>query len=267
MLPAALTIHLATSEIEARLPGRDLMADGDLSLVLADLIDEHRRLVVALAVIGLALHWIWSLTWKAGLVRHKVWAGGRAETLAELIGHGIGGLRSFAAVSLTALLLLVIPFLALWWPLLSQESLLDDPSATPLRLYGLGASLALSLLLIAVSRSATLWSFWMLAHPTPGPAPLVWLRALGRSLKHPLRGPAMVLLAMLAGLLAGSLPLIAGWQLAAMRDGLAAMILSQLSGLVQAFVQVALFMSFEPVAAWLVASEGEPASPTARRRG
>jgi len=277
MLPAALVLDHAASG----LPDSSSMRGGDAALALSELVRATGSLVLLLALAGAVAGWAWSILWRAGVVRHRVWASGRPEPLAELVGLGIGGWPRFAIVSLTGLVALVLVLALLWTPLvlwlppidIGLLDLIGPPGAaspidqtppmlpnrgpwsecsalTSVQLITVGIAALLSLLVMMLVRAATEWGLWLQAVPLERPlmAWRAWLSGLRQCLRHPLRGPGTVGLAVLAGAAVGGLPLLAGALLPALRGGPAALVLGQVAGLAQAYVQVALFMSFAPVA-------------------
>jgi hypothetical protein len=108
------------------------------------------------------------------------------------------------------------------------------------------AAVVLVGVVVVVCWLAGLRGAWLLGDPTRRSAVLAWIGGLVGTMRQPVSSLATLALWALPAVAAAALPLIAGWQIEALRSPMANGLLSGFAGLIQALCWVGLFLSFAP---------------------
>jgi hypothetical protein len=108
------------------------------------------------------------------------------------------------------------------------------------------AAVALAGLVVIVCWLAGLRGAWLLGEPDRRSAVVAWIGGLVGTARQPLSSVLTLTLWALPAVLAAALPLVAGWQIEALRAPTPNAILGGVSGVIQAFCWVGLFLSFAP---------------------
>lgn len=245
-VPARLVLWMAVGSVFSALPDGDLPR-GEIAVLFVELV-RPVWLQLAVAVLsGWIALWGWTVLWHAGVVRWFVLSGRREVRLAEVLTRGVLDWWRWARLSLTAAAALLTVHLALaagWLWIVGHARDSGDDSLTTVAAFAVLVGGAVWLVAVWL---ATLRGAWLLGAGDRRSAVLAWLAGLGGVIRRPV-GPVATLAVWSMLLGAGAFaPLILGWQLDALRGPMAATVLGLTSGLLIAYGQVGLFLSFAPV--------------------
>jgi len=244
-VPVHLVIWGSAGDVLASLPEGGL-PDGETALIVLELLRPIWTSLAAAMVSGWFALWAWTVLWHAGVVRWLLFAGRDEVRLAEILGHGVLGWWRWARLAVTAATALVVIDAALWLVLgAAAERALDGGRE------GLWLALTALVALLGVTVTAMVWvatirSSWLLGVGDRRSVVLTWLAGLKSSVRQPLQSVVLLLAWALPGIAAMALPVLAGWQVEALRDGVVGALMEVVTGLVGAFCWVALFLSFAP---------------------
>jgi hypothetical protein len=247
-LPPVMVLDTAMAEATAGLPGDDnLIPEGDLYLIRQEVLYEKAEQVLVLSGAGLLIWWLWTVLWQAGVVSWQVWVGGRKVRLGEVIGLGISSWWRFFRLSLTATAGLLLSLSLVWLPLLLlvRSAYRADAGVRLLVLLVTGA--VLSLLIIVLVCTATLWGVWLLGVPGSRSAVTSWLRGLVSAVRTPLSTVATMVAWALPIMIVTVLPLYLGSEIAWLQGTVANLVVTLTADLLRSFCLVALLCSFAPV--------------------
>jgi hypothetical protein len=251
-VPVHLVLWASVAGVLGSLPEGGL-PNGELLLIAIELLrSEWPGLALAVLSSVFAL-WAWTVLWHAGVVRWFVYSGRKDVRLAEILSRGLFGWWRWARLAITsiAVFLLGQAVLGVGFRWLGDRA--DDS------LLGLGLAILaiLSLVLTVLCWLATLRGAWLLGEVHRRSAVLAWLAGLRETLTQPFRSVLTLLFWVVPGLAVSILPLLAGWQLEALREGAPATVIELTAGLLGAFCWVGLFLSFAPVTELVAAKPSE----------
>ncbi len=245
-LPARLVLWTAVGGALADLPD-DGLPDGETSLILIELLRPISPPLALAFLSGCFTLWAWTVLWHAGLVRWFFYSGKRDVRLAEVLSRGLFGWWRWARLGLTSVAALVLVHSAIGLAYVAlEERAADLADDSRLGIY-LESGILLCLVAAVLCWMATLRGAWVLGQSHRRSAVLAWFAGLWGTIRQPVRSFAILLAWALPGLVAVVAPTILGWHFEILRGTIPHTILGIAAGLVTAFCQVGLFLSFAPV--------------------
>ena len=245
-VPARLVFWTSVGGALSNLPDGGLPA-GETALILAELL-RPVWLPLALAFLsGCFTLWAWTVLWHAGLVRWFFYSGRDDVRLAEVLSRGLFGWWRWARLGLTSAAALAVVnggIVAAYLAFERRTVALADDSGLDIVLeaailLGFGSALLVWL--------ATLRAAWLLGESRRRSAVLAWLAGLWGTLRQPVRSLFTLGVWAAPVVLAAVAPTILGWRFEILREMVPGTVLGIIAGLVTAFCQVGLFLSFAPV--------------------
>ena len=245
-VPARLVLWTAVGGVLANLPDGGL-PDGETMLILIELLRPVCAQLALAFLSGCFTLWAWTVLWHAGLVRWLFYSGKSGVRLVEVFSRGLFGWWRWARLGLTSLaaLLLVSSAVVLAYLKLEQRAadLADD---SRLGIY-LETGILLCLAAAVLCWMAALRGAWLLGESHRRSAVLAWLAGLWGTVRQPVRSLVALVLWMAPALVAVVAPTILAWHFEILREMVPSTVLGAAAGLVMAFCQVGLFLSFAPV--------------------
>jgi hypothetical protein len=223
------------------------LPQGELLLIT---IETLRPLLVPIGLAlasGLAVLWLWTVLWHAGVVGWQLWSGGRRVRLGEVLGLGMVAWWKYARLSATALAALVVALAVLWVPLLQGVEGSRGELAGTRIMWLLWTGVAATKLIAVIVWLATLRGAWLLGLIDRRSALAAWFRGLWDTMRTPFASIGTLLLWLLPAMLLSMLPLAAGLFLPSLRDTAAVPAAGLVLGLARSFCWIGLFASFAPV--------------------
>jgi hypothetical protein len=245
-LPLHLVLWTTAGGGFGALPSGDL-PNGEILLITVELLRPAWPALVLAGLSSVFALWGWTVLWHAGVIRWVVYSGRRGVRLAEILSRGLFGWWRWARLGFTSVAVVVVVFLILvviFFELEERAVSLADDSAMG---FYLEAGILLGLAAAVLCWLATLRGAWLLGEVNRRSAVLAWCAGLWGTMRQPLKSLWTLTVWALPGLAASVLPLVAGWQVDALRAPLPSAVVGVACGLVTAFCTVALFLSFAPV--------------------
>jgi len=245
-IPARLVLWTTTGEAVANLPGGDL-PDGEITLILIELLQPVWPPLALAFLSGCLTLWAWTVLWHAGLVRWFYYSGKSGVRLAEVLSRGLFGWWRWARLALTsaaALVLVQSGIVAAYIKLEERAVNLADDSN--LGIY-LETGILLGLAVAALFWLATLRGAWLLGESRRRSAVLAWFAGLWGTIRQPVRSLATLAVWMTPAFVAGIGPTILALRFEILRETVPSTVLGLVAGVVVAFCQVGLFLSYAPV--------------------
>lgn len=244
-LPARLVLWTTVGGALANLPDGEL-PDGEITLILIELLRPVWPPLALAFLSGCFTLWALTVLWHAGLVRWLFYSGKSDVRLAEIFSRGLFGWWRWARLGLTSLVALVLVHAGIVAAYLALESraadLADD---SRLGIY-LETGILLGLVLSVVVWLATLRGAWVLGEGRRRSAVLAWFAGLWGTVRQPVRSLATLVVWMAPALVAVVAPTILAWRFEIIRGMVPSTVLGLVAGLVVAFCQVGLFLSYAP---------------------
>ncbi|MEX1286336.1 MAG: hypothetical protein AB1Z57_00205 [Acidimicrobiia bacterium] len=245
-LPARLVFWTSVGGALSNLPDGDLPA-GETALILTELL-RPVWLPLALAFLsGCVTLWAWTVLWHAGLVRWFFYSGRDDVRLAEVLSRGLFGWWRWARLGITSATALAVVNGGIVAAFLAFErravDLADDSGLDMVLeagiLLGFGSALLVWL--------TTLRAAWLLGESRRRSAVLAWFAGLWGTVRQPVRSLLTLAVWMAPAAIAVAAPTVLGWRFEMLREVVPSTVLGLVAGLVVAFCQVGLFLSFAPV--------------------
>lgn len=245
-LPARLVFWTSVGGALSNLPDGDLPA-GETALILTELL-RPVWLPLALAFLsGCVTLWAWTVLWHAGLVRWFFYSGRDDVRLAEVLSRGLFGWWRWARLGITSATALAVVNGGIVAAFLAFErravDLADDSGLDMVLeagiLLGFGSALLVWL--------TTLRAAWLLGESRRRSAVLAWFAGLWGTVRQPVRSLLTLAVWMAPAAIAVAAPTVLGWRFEMLREMVPSTVLGLVAGLVTAFCQVGLFLSFAPV--------------------
>ena len=245
-LPARLVFWTSVGGPLSNLPDGDLPA-GEMALILTELLRPVWLPLVLAFLSGCVTLWAWTVLWHAGLVRWFFYSGRDDVRLAEVLSRGLFGWWRWARLGITSATALAVVNGGIVAAFLAFErravDLADDSGLDIVLeagiLLGFGSALLVWL--------TTLRAAWLLGEGRRRSAVLAWFAGLWGTVRQPVRSLFTLVAWMAPGVLAVAAPTILGWRFEMLREVVPSTVLGFIAGLVVAFCQVGLFLSFAPV--------------------
>jgi hypothetical protein len=245
-VPARLVLWTTVGGVFANLPDGDL-PDGEIALILTELLRPSWPSLALAFLSGCFALWAWTVLWHAGLVRWFFYSGKNDIRLAEVLSRGLFGWWRWARLGLTSVAVLVLVHSVAGMAFVKlKERAADLADDSRLGIY-LETGILLCLAAAVLCWMATLRGAWLLGESHRRSAVLAWFAGLWGTLRQPVRSLLTLMGWVVPGLAAGVAPVILGWHFEILRGTIASTVLGIIVGLVMAFCQVGLFLSFAPV--------------------
>lgn len=245
-LPVRLVLWATAGETLGSLPGGDL-PDGELVLILVELLLPVWPAVALAAVSSIVSLWAWTVLWHAGVVRWLVFSGRRDVRLAEILSRGLFGWWRWARLGLVSLGVLLVCEVALALIFAALRNRAHDVANDWALGIALETGIVLGLFAAVVCWLATLRGAWLLGEVTRSSAVLAWLAGLSGVVRQPLRSLLALVVWAVPGLVFASAPPLAGWRFEALRAPFVGGLVGAVAGILGAFCLVGLFLSFAPI--------------------
>ncbi|MEE4273435.1 MAG: hypothetical protein V2I67_17300 [Thermoanaerobaculales bacterium] len=245
-VPARLVLWTMVGPALAGLPQGD-HPDGEIILILIELV-KPVWLPLALAFIsGCVTLWAWTVLWHAGLVRWFHYSRKSGVRLAETLSRGLFGWWRWARLGLTSVVVLVLVQSAIAAVYITlEERAIEAFDDSMLGIY-LETGILLGLMAAGVIWMATLRGAWVLGDSRRRSAIAAWFAGLWGTIRQPVRSLLTLVTWMAPALVAAIVPTFLGWWFESLRAMIPGTILGVVAGLLVAFCQVGLFLSFAPV--------------------
>lgn len=244
-IPARLVLWTTTGGAVADLPGGEL-PDGEITLILIELLRPVWPPLALAFLSGCFALWAWTVLWHAGLVRWFYYSGKSGVRLAEVLSRGLFGWWRWARLGLTSLAALVLVQAGIAWAYIRLEeravNLVDDSNLG----FYLETGILLGLVFAAVVWMATLRGAWLLGDSRRRSAVLAWFAGLWGTVRQPMRSLATLAVWMTPAFVAAIGPTILAWRFEILREMVPSTVLGLVAGVVVAFCQVGLFLSYAP---------------------
>jgi hypothetical protein len=245
-VPTRLVFWASVGGVLANLPEGEL-ADGEAILILSELL-RPVWLPIALAFLsGCVALWSWTVLWHAGLVRWFVYSGKKTVPLAEILSRGLFGWWRWARLGLTAVIVLAgvgVGLVAVYGAFQDRAVELADDSRLRIVLEG---GILVGILAAVLVWMATLRGAWLLGDSRRRSAVLAWAGGLWGTLRQPVRSLLSLVVWVTPALAAALGPTVLAWHFELLRETIPGTILGTVGGLIVAFCQVGLFLSFAPI--------------------
>ena len=245
-LPARLVLWTTAGGAMANLPDGEL-PDGEVVLILTETLRPVWPPLALAFLSGCFTLWAWTVLWHAGLVRWFFYSGKNDVRLAEFLSRGLFGWWRWARLGITsavALILVQAGIAAIYLALEKRAANLADDSR--LGIY-LETGILLGLVAAVVVWLTTLRGAWLLGESRRRSAILAWFAGLRGTIRQPLRSLFTLVVWMAPALVSAVGPTLLAWRFEALRGMVPSTVLGIAAGLVIAFCQVGLFLSFAPV--------------------
>lgn len=256
LVPLRLLIWATAGNVLTALPDGPL-PDGELGLILVErLMPIAPAVIVVLLASGLVL-WAWTVLWHAGVVRWFVLSGHHEARLSEILSRGLLDWWRWARLGMTSAAVLVVVHAGVAGAARAGAGRMRDAGDDSAVGLWLLAAVATLLTAIVMTWLAGLRGAWLLGAEARRSAVLAWFAGLWGTLRQPLSSVLTLGVWIVPAVIALVLPLVVGWRFEPMRGALPTAVLEALAGLLSAFCQVGLFLSFAP-------ATGQTAEPRSR---
>lgn len=245
-VPARLVFWTTVGGALSALPDGNL-PEGETMLILIELLRPIWPSLALAFLSGCCALWAWAVLWHAGLVRWFFYSGRSDVRLAEVLSRGLFGWWRWARLGLTSVGVLVLVHLTVFLGFVElEERAADLADDSHLGIY-LETGIFLCLAAAVLCWMAALRGAWLLGESHRRSAVLAWLAGLWETVRQPVRSFSTLMLWLAPGLVAVVAPTILGWHYEILRGMVPGTALGVAGGLVTAFCQVGLFLSFAPV--------------------
>lgn len=244
-VPARLVLWTAVGGVLANLPDGGL-PDGETMLILIELLQPVWPPLALAFLSGCFTLWAWTVLWHAGLVRWFFYSGRSDVRLVEVFSRGLFGWWRWARLGLTSVAALVLVNSAVVLAYLKlEERAADLADDSRLGMY-LETGIFLCLAAAVLSWMAALRGAWLLGESHRRSAVLAWLAGLWGTVRQPVRSLVTLVVWMAPALVAVVAPTILAWHFEILREMVPSTVVGTIAGVVMAFCQVGLFLSFAP---------------------